>query len=94
MTIGSRIRQARKGANKSLRVVAENVGLSAMMISKYENDQNVPNSEVLIRMSRLLGVKLDYFFRPDSFTVQLEAFRKHASLGKKEQDAIQMRIQD
>jgi len=94
MSIGSRIKQARKGANVSLRKLAENLGVSAMMISKYENDKNVPNSEILMRLSKELGVKLDYFFRPDSYSVELQSFRKHAALGKKEEDAIQMRIKD
>ena len=94
MSIGSRIKQARKGANLSQRKLAEDIGVSAMMISKYENDHNVPNSEMLIRLSRKLGVKLDYFFRPESFSLELQAYRKHASLGKNEEEAIKMRIQD
>lgn len=94
MSIGSRIKQARKGANVSLRSLGEKIGLSPMAISKYENDKNVPNSDVLMRLSKELGVKLDYFFRPDSFSIELQAFRKHSGLGKKQEDAIRMRIKD
>jgi len=94
MSIGSRIKRARKGANVSQRDLAERVGLSAMMISKYENDRSVPDSEMLMRFSRELGTKVDYFFRPDSFSVELHAYRKHASLGKKKVEAIKMRIQE
>lgn len=94
MTIGSRIKQARKANNLSLRKLADEIGVSAMAISKYERDQDVPGSGVLLRLSQALKVKVDFFFRPSTVSVQLQAYRKHAILGVKEQEAIQMRIQD
>ncbi len=93
MTIGQRIKQARKANNFSLRKLADEIGVSAMAISKYERDLDVPGSGVLLRLSQALNVKLDFFFRPNMVSVQLQAYRKHASLGVKEQEAIQMRIQ-
>ena len=94
MTIGGRIKQARKAGNFSLRKLADEIGVSAMAISKYERDQDVPSSGVLLRLSQALKVKVDFFFRPSTISVQLQAYRKHAVLGVKEQEAIQMRIQD
>ena len=94
MSIGSRIKQARKGANLSLRELAADVGVSAMMISKYENDLSTPGSRVLINLSQKLNVKVDYFFRPEFLKLDLQAFRKHASLRKRDEQVIQMRIQD
>jgi len=94
MTIGGRIKQARKAGNFSLRKLADEIGVSAMAISKYERDQDVPSSGVLLRLSQALQVKVDFFFRPSTVSVQLQAYRKHAVLGIKEQEAIQMRIQD
>ena len=94
MTIGGRIKQARKASNFSLRKLADEIGVSAMAISKYERDQDVPSSGVLLRLSQALQVKVDFFFRPSTVSVQLQAYRKHAVLGVKEQEAIQMRIQD
>ncbi len=94
MTIGGRIKQARKASNFSLRKLADEIGVSAMAISKYERDQDVPSSGVLLRLSQALKVKVDFFFRPSTVSVQLQAYRKHAVLGVKEQEAIQMRIQD
>ena len=94
MTIGGRIKQARKAGNYSLRKLADEIGVSAMAISKYERDQDVPSSGVLLRLSQALQVKVDFFFRPSVVSVQLQAYRKHAVLGVKEQEAIQMRIQD
>jgi transcriptional regulator with XRE-family HTH domain len=94
MTIGQRIKQARKANNLSLRKLADRVGISAMAISKYERDRSIPSSAVVIRLADALGVKIDFFFRPASAVVQLQAYRKHAALGVKAQDMIQMRIQD
>lgn len=94
MTIGERIKQARKANNYSLRKLADEVGVSAMAISKYERDQDIPSSGVLLRLSQSLKVKVDFFFRPRTVSVQLQAYRKHAVLGVKEQEAIQMRIQE
>lgn len=94
MTIGERIRQARKANNLSLRKLADEISVSAMAISKYERNQNVPGSEMLLRLSKALGVRVEFFFRPITAPIQLKAYRKHADLGVKEQEAIQMRIQD
>ena len=94
MTIGQRIKQVRKANNLSLRKLAEEIGVSAMAISKYERDQDVPSSGVLLRLAQVLRVKIDFFFRPTAVTVQLQAYRKHTTLGVKEQESIQMRIQD
>jgi Zn-dependent peptidase ImmA (M78 family)/DNA-binding XRE family transcriptional regulator len=94
MTIGQRIKQARKSNQLSLRDLAEQAEISPMAISKYERDQDTPSSGVLLRLSKALGVKADFFFRPMTTAVQLQAFRKHAALGVKEQESIQMRIQD
>lgn len=94
MTIGQRIKQARKASKFPLRKLAHEIGVSAMAISKYERDQDVPSSGVLLRLSQALNVNIDFFFRPNTISVQLQAYRKHALLGVKEQESIQMRIQD
>jgi len=77
-----------------LRKLADEIGVSAMAISKYERDQDVPSSGVMLRLAQALKVKVEFFFRPSTVSVQLQAYRKHAVLGVKEQEAIQMRIQD
>jgi transcriptional regulator with XRE-family HTH domain len=94
MTIGPRIKRARKANRMSMRALAEKAGISAMAISKYERDLDIPSSGVLLRLAQALGVSVDFFFRPATADVQLQAYRKHAALGVKEQDAIQMRIQE
>jgi transcriptional regulator with XRE-family HTH domain len=94
MTIGQRIKQARKASQFSLRDLAEQAQISPMAISKYERDQDIPSSGVLLRLAQALEVSVDFFFRPAVPDVKLQAYRKHASLGVKEQEAIQARIQE
>jgi len=94
MTIGQRIKQARKANNMSLRNLAVKAEISPMAISKYERDLDMPSSGVLLRLALALGVSIDFLFRPITISVQLQAYRKHAALGVKDQDAIQMRIQE
>lgn len=94
MTIGQRIKLARKANNMSLRNLAEKAEISAMAISKYERDLDTPSSSVLLRLAQALAVSIDFLFRPQTISVQLQAYRKHAALGVKEQEAIQMRIQE
>lgn len=94
MSIGKRIKQARKASNLSLRDLAEQAEISPMAISKYERGQDTPSSGVLLRLAQALRVSIDFFFRPMTMPVQFQAYRKHVTLGVKEQDAIQMRIQE
>jgi transcriptional regulator with XRE-family HTH domain len=94
MSIGQRIKQARKASQLSQRGLAEKVQISAMAISKYERDMDIPSSDVLLRLAQSLGVSIDFFFRPTVPDVQLQAYRKHTSLRIKDQQAIQARIQE
>ena len=93
-SMGERIKQARIAAGLSLRELAERVGVSAMAISKYENGQMSPGSDVLIRLGNAVGVKVGYFLRPLQVEVQCPAFRKHSKVTKKAQGMIQGRIKE
>ena len=92
--IGSRIERARRAAGLSLRALAEQVDLSAMAISKYERDEVTPNSQVLLRLSKALGVRVEYFFRPEIVELEGVEFRKRAALSKADQNRILADVQD
>ncbi len=94
MSIGGRIKLARKANAMSLRALAGKIDISAMAISKYERDENNPSSSVLLRLAKALDVKVEYFFRPPPEAVSLTLFRKHSSLGKTALDSINARIQE
>lgn len=61
--LSKRLHQARQANGLSLRALAEQVGVSAMMLSKYERAESVPSSDVLLALSNALGVRTEYFFR-------------------------------
>lgn len=81
--IGERIKQARKAAGLSLRALAERADVTAMAISKYEAGKSTPSSRVLLSLSKALGVRIEYFFRPVKVELQEVKHRKHSQLPKK-----------
>ncbi|MCE5216047.1 XRE family transcriptional regulator [bacterium] len=93
-SMGERIKQARLAAGLSLRELAERVDVSAMALSKYENSQVLPGSDMLLRLGKALGVKVGYFLRPLQVEVQCPAFRKHSKVTKKAQGMIEGRIRE
>jgi len=87
--IGDRIKQARKASGLSLRALAEKAGVTAMAISKYENNKSTPSSGVLLGIAQALGLKVEYFFRTSKVELHEPEYRKHANLPKKVLDQIE-----
>lgn len=87
--IGERIQQARKASGLSLRALAEKAGVSAMAISKYENNQSTPSSKVLLALAKALCVRSEYFFRRAQVVLREVEYRKHSKLPKKVLDQIE-----
>ncbi len=79
MSLGERLKSARKRAGLNLRQLAGQVGVSAQAISKYERDLDAPGSAVLIRLSEALGVSLEWLLRPVQVVVSAPAYRSHRS---------------
>jgi Zn-dependent peptidase ImmA (M78 family)/transcriptional regulator with XRE-family HTH domain len=89
-----RIQNARKAAGLSLRELGERVGLTHSAIKKYEDGQAIPGSAVLIRLAQALSVRIEYFFRQESFALEGIEYRKRSALGKKQLDAITYKVLD
>ncbi|MGA9047167.1 helix-turn-helix domain-containing protein [Sulfuricurvum sp.] len=92
---GERLERARKAAGLSLRALGEKVGVSQTAISKFEKDQLVPDSGMLLKLSMALGVKSEYFFRQHKVEINLESveYRKR-EIPKKSLDLINAKILD
>ena len=86
--MGDRIRAARLSRGLSLRALAHEVGVSHQAIYKYEHNEDVPGSNVLMALCDVLGVKPEYFFRPVRPLEIVPAFRKHARLSSKAEKVI------
>jgi Zn-dependent peptidase ImmA (M78 family)/DNA-binding XRE family transcriptional regulator len=89
-----RLQRARKAAGLSLRDLGDRVGVSHAAIKKYEDGAAMPSSDILIKLSRSLNVRSEYFFRPASVNLDGIEYRKRSSLPKKRLDAITHEVMD
>lgn len=68
--------------------------VSAQSIYKYESGKMLPSSKVIIELSRIFDVPMDYFFRPVTTSISGIEFRKKYKLGEKEKKAIEAKATD
>jgi Zn-dependent peptidase ImmA (M78 family)/DNA-binding XRE family transcriptional regulator len=92
--LGNRIHRARKALGLSLRDLAEQVALSHAAIKKYEDNEVTPSSDILIKLAKALHVKVEYFFRPERFTLEKIQYRKHADMPEKQLEEIKAKMLD
>lgn len=92
--LGKRIQRARKALGLSLRDLGDQVALSHAAIKKYEDDEVTPSSDVLIKLGKALRVKVEYFFRPERFTLENIQYRKHADMPERHLEEITAKILD
>lgn len=90
--IGLRIQQARKARGWSLDGLAARVNriVTRQALHKYEKNQAVPGSAVLLALAAALGVSLDFFFREAAAQVTLGqlACRKRTRVGARQLGTI------
>lgn len=91
---GHRIQRARRALGLSLRSLGEQLGLSHAAIKKYEDNQVIPSSDVLIKLAAVLHVRVEYFFRPERFTLANIQYRTHADMSEQHREEITARILD
>jgi len=80
---GIRLSSARKMAGMSLQKLADALGnvVTKQSLSKYEQGKMKPDSNLLISLSDVLGVPVDYFYAEPTIAVELRNpdYRKHSS---------------
>jgi Zn-dependent peptidase ImmA (M78 family)/DNA-binding XRE family transcriptional regulator len=81
--IGERLKRARAASGLSMADLGSKADVSATMIQKYERGNSMPSSSVLIAISKALGVRTEYFFRPNVVQLSGVEYRKKASTPKK-----------
>jgi len=93
---GNRLKSARRMAGWSLQDLSDSMDnkISKQAISKYEKGIMMPDSEVLIALSKALKVKPDYFFRPFEIELEKVDFRKKCALSQKEIASINEKSRD
>ena len=77
---GRRLRLARKRAGLSMRSLAERMDpkITAQAISKYESGKMMPSSAVLVGLSKVLDVSLDFLMSAQVEALDGLEFRKHS----------------
>ena len=91
-TFGIRLCSARKMAGMSLQKLADALGnvVTKQSLNKYEQGKMRPDSNLLIKLSDVLGVPVDYFFAEQNIAVELQNpdYRKHSSRISATQKAV------
>lgn len=81
--IGQRLKMAREASGLSMKDLATAVNLSATMIKKYEHNESMPSSDVLLKLMQVLNVQLDFLFRPINVTLGAVEYRKKSNTPQK-----------
>lgn len=83
--MGDRLRRSRLMAGLSLRDLSEALGgePSHTQIAKFEAGDACPDSKQLARLSQVLQVRPDYFFKKDGLKLETLEYRSHTKLGSK-----------
>lgn len=94
--IGLRIKSARAFAGLSLRQLAEKLEgkVSHTALHKFEKGELEPNPDLVSDLARLLGVRFDYFYRPNSLEIEKIEFRRKSTLPQKRVQAIKEQVKD
>lgn len=92
--IGERLKRARAAAGLSMQALGKQAGVSAPMIQKYERDESMPSSSVLLKLATALNVRTEFFFRPTKITLSGVEYRKKSNTPHKVLDRITADVLD
>lgn len=92
--VGQRLRIARAAASLSLRELESKLDnlVTAQALSKYEHDEMMPSSPVLIALANALGVSEDYLLSEQDLTLEGVEFRKKTAMTEREEAQVQARV--
>ncbi|MBR9648723.1 helix-turn-helix domain-containing protein [Clostridium tyrobutyricum] len=84
---GERLKSARKYRGKTIKDLAEEIGVSKQAISQFENGKSAPLFETLIKIIDKLKFPRDYFYEKDDINIELgnTYFRALSKMTKKEE---------
>ena len=70
-TFGERFQRLRKERGLTQDAISEMVNVSSQAVSKWENDINMPDISILLRLSEILGTTTDYLLGKEENTVTM-----------------------
>ena len=92
--IGQRLKLARSAAGLSLRDLSTKLGnrITAQAIGKYERNESMPSSGVLIALADTLGVSVDYLVGDQDMVFEAVEFRKKTVTRKREEAQVEAKV--
>lgn len=93
---GKRLKCAREMKGISMAELSDLMSgiVTRQAIYKYEAGIMLPDSSVLIKLSQILGVSIDYLFRPFNVALSGIEFRKKAKMSVKDRKSIEQSVID
>ena len=94
--IGNRLKRAREALGLSLRDLEAKIQslVTAQAIGKYERDESMPSSTVLLALARALNVSPEYLISEQKIELTGVDFRKGPHAGAKEERTVEAAILD
>ena len=94
MSVGQRLRVSRRACGLSLRDLQSRIGnrVTAQAISKYERDESMPSSGVLIALADALNVPIDYLASDGDIHLEAVDFRKKRLTSRREEAQVEARV--
>ena len=92
--IGRRLKLARTATGLSLSGLEDAIGIlvTAQAMGRYERDESVPDSGVLIALADALGVSVDYLVGDQEMELEAVDFRKKASASKRDEAQVEAQV--
>ena len=92
--IGKRLKVARTAAGLSLRRLEARIGnlVTAQAIGKYERNESVPGSTVLIALADALDVSVDYLAGDQEMVLEAVEFRKKKITSRREEAQVEAQV--
>lgn len=91
--IGTKLKVARSASGLSLRALALAMDgfVTAQALGKYERNEDMPGSDVLIALAKALGVKEEYLLSDDEISLEGVDFRKKIGTSSREEAVLHAR---
>ena len=92
--IGRRLKLARTAAGLSLGGLEDAIEslVTTQAIGKYERDESMPGSGVLIALAGALGVSVDYLVGDEKMVLEAIDFRRKASASKRDEAQVEAHV--
>ena len=92
--IGRRLKLARTATGLSLSGLEDAIGnlVTAQAMGRYERDESVPDSGVLIALADALDVSVDYLVGDQEMELEAIDFRKKASASKRDEAQVEAQV--